>query len=223
MALPSLLYAQNVDDDMYYIPSRKQKEEVKMEEKVEKKTPVKTETVVVKSNVPVTTVVSPSSTTVVVRDRKGNVRDVDEYNRRYDSRNNDFSMENDTLYIDEKEYDGLDGEWIDGFDGSEEDYEYATRIIRFRNPRYAISISSPYYWDVVYGLGPSWDWNVYTDGFYAYAFPTFSNRLWWDWRFNSYGWGWSSWYGPHWGWSSWYGPYWGWDGWYGGWHHHHHH
>ena len=62
------------------------------------------------------------------------------------------------------------------------------RIVRFRNPRYAVSISSPYYWDIVYGLN-SWDWNVYTDGMYAYAFPTFSNRLWWDWRYNSYGWG----------------------------------
>ena len=59
---------------------------------------------------------------------------------------------------------------MNGFDGSEDDYEYATRIIRFRNPRYAISISSPLYWDVVYGLNP-WDWNVYTDGLYAYAFP----------------------------------------------------
>ena len=26
--------------------------------------------------------------------------------------------------------DGLDGEWVNGFDGSEDDYEYATRIIR---------------------------------------------------------------------------------------------
>ena len=98
-------------------------------------------------------------------------------------------MENDTLYINEKEDDGLDGEWVNGeFEGSQDDYEYATRIIRFRNPRYAISISSPLYWDVVYGLN-SWDWNVYTDGLYAYAFPTFTNRLWWDWRYNSYGWG----------------------------------
>mgnify|MGYP001423127249 CR=1 FL=1 len=56
-----------------------------------------------------------------------------------------------------------------GFDGSEDDYEYAMRIVRFRNPRFAIPISSPLYWDVVYGVN-SWDWNVYDDGFYAYAF-----------------------------------------------------
>lgn len=193
----------------------------------EKKTPA-ADAVVVKTNAPTTVYASPGNTTIVVKDRKGNIRDVDEYNRRYDSKNYEFSQENDTLYIDEKEYDGLDGEWVNGFDGSEDDYEYATRIIRFRNPRYAISISSPLYWDVVYGLN-SWDWNVYTDGLYAYAFPTFTNRLWWDWRYNSYGWGGYPYYG--WGWNSWYGPGWGfgwsvgWGGWYGGWwgHHHHYH
>lgn len=92
---------------------------------------------------------------------------------------------------------------MNGFNGSQDDYEYAERIIRFRNPRFAVSISSPLYWDIVYGAN-SWDWNVYTDGFYAYAFPTFTNRLWWDWRYNSYGpgWGWG------WGWSS---PYYAWE------------
>ena len=174
-----------------------------------KKTPA-ADAVVVKTNAPTTVYASPGNTTIVVKDRKGNIRDVDEYNRRYDSKNYEFSQENDTLYIDEKEYDGLDGEWVNGFDGSEDDYEYATRIIRFRNPRYAISISSPLYWDVVYGL-PSWDWNVYDDGLYAYVFPTYTNRLWWDWRFNylygpgwSFSWGWTS----PWYYSSWYSPYW---------------
>ena len=186
MCLPWTLVAQSIDDDLYYTPS-KNKEEKKEEVKQEKKVAAPVEEIVVKSNVPTTVYSSPGSTTVVVKDRKGNTRDVDEYNRRYDSRDNDFVMENDTLYINEKEDDGLDGEWVNGeFEGSQDDYEYATRIIRFRNPRYAISISSPLYWDVVYGLN-SWDWNVYTDGLYAYAFPTFTNRLWWDWRYNSYG------------------------------------
>lgn len=224
LCLPWTLVAQSIDDDLYYTPS-KNKEEKKEEVKQEKKVAAPVEEIVVKSNVPTTVYSSPGSTTVVVKDRKGNTRDVDEYNRRYDSRDNDFVMENDTLYINEKEDDGLDGEWVNGeFEGSQDDYEYATRIIRFRNPRYAISISSPLYWDVVYGLN-SWDWNVYTDGLYAYAFPTFTNRLWWDWRYNSYGWGGYPYYG--WGWNSWYGPSWsfGWGGWYGGgwWGHHHHH
>ena len=194
LCLPWALSAQSVDDDLYYVPSKKK------EEKMEKKKTPAADAVVVKTNAPTTVYASPGNTTIVVKDRKGNIRDVDEYNRRYDSKDYDFSQENDTLYIDEKEDDGLDGEWVNGFDGSEDDYEYATRIIRFRNPRYAISISSPLYWDVVYGLNP-WDWNVYTDGLYAYAFPTFTNRLWWDWRYNSFGWGGYPYYG--WGWNSW--------------------
>lgn len=225
LCLPWTLAAQSVDDDLYYVPTKK-KEKVTQNEQKKVQT---AETVVVKSDAPTTVYAGKGNTTVVVRDRKGRTRDVDEYNRRYDSRDYAFSQENDTLYIDEKPYDGLDGEWVNGFDGSQDDYEYATRIIRFRNPRYAISVSSPLYWDVVYGLN-SWDWNVYTDGLYAYAFPTFTNRLWWDWRYNSYGWGWGyPYYG--WGWNSWYTPGWSfgwsWGGWYaGGWwgpHHHPHH
>jgi hypothetical protein len=217
LSFPLATMAQSYDD-LYYIP----KKEKDKEEKKEVVVPVKE-----KKEVSATIYAAPGST-VVVQDRKGNVRDVDEYNRRYNAKDNDFVMENDTLYIKEKAANALTGEWVDGFEGSQDDYEYAERIIRFRNPRYAIPISSPYYWDVVYGLN-SWNWNVYTDDFYAYAFPTFSNRLWWDWRYGSVGWGWGpGWgYGYGYGWNSWYaGSYWGWGGywpgyWYGGWGHHH--
>ncbi len=226
LCLPWMVAAQSIDDDLYYVPS-KDKKEKKQEKKVTATAPA--EEIVVKSNAPTTVYTSPGNTTVVVQDRKGNTRDVDEYNRRYDSRENDFVMEDDTLYIKEKAVPDPEGEWVNGFEGSEDDYEYAMRIVRFRNPRYAVSISSPYYWDVMYGLN-SWDWNVYSDGLYAYAFPTFSNRLWWDWRYNSYGWGGY----PYYGWGG-YSPYYGYGGWgigwggfYGGWswgwgHHHHHH
>lgn len=132
--------------------------------------------------------------------------------------------------------------WVNGFEGSDSDYEYAMRIIRFRNPRYAIPVSSPLYWDVVYGgaLWPSWDWNIYDDGLYAYVFPTPSNWYYWDYRM-SYPFGWSAWgnpwmhhHGVHWGhhWGGYYGHVW-YDPWYNpyfhdycpGWHvgHHHHH
>lgn len=217
--LPFILAAQS-NDDLYFVPK--------------KKTETKKETVVApKQNSQGTTVYSTSttSTPVVVKDVAGNTRDVDEYNRRYTSRENTFSMQSDTLYIQEKPY-GERGEWVNGFEGSQDDYEYAMRIVRFRSPRYAIPVSSPLYWDVVYGAFPSWDWNVYDDGLYAYVFPTYSNPLWWDWRWNwsiagprfSFGWGWSSpwyyssWYSPY-----WYGGYWGgyWAGYWGpGWHHH---
>ena len=211
LCLPWMVTAQNIDDDLYYVPSKNKKEK-KQEKKSVTATPA--EEIVVRSNAPTTVYTSSGNTTVVVQDRKGNTRDVDEYNRRYSARENDFVMEDDTLFIREKAVPDTEGEWVNGFNGSDDDYEYAMRIVRFRNPRYAISISSPYYWDVVYGLN-SWDWNIYTDGLYAYAFPTFSNCLWWDWRYNSYGWGWGY-------------PYYGWGGFYGGWswgwgHHHHHH
>lgn len=215
--LPFVALAQSADDDLYFIPKKKS---------AEKKQEVKKEVKVVPQKQNTTTVYAAPGSTVVVKDVKGNVRDVDEYNRRYSARENDFSMDNDTLYIEEKPVNER-GEWVNQFQGSQEDYEYAMRIVRFRNPRYAIPVSSPLYWDVVYGAYPSWDWNVYDDGMYAYIFPTYTNRAWWNWRYNyPYGGGW----GLSWGWSSpWYnnyygGGYWGggyWGGGYWGGHHHH--
>ena len=227
--LPWLAMAQSTDD-LYFIPKK------------EKKTEVSQKVGVVPKEVSNKTVNEmPANTAIVVKDVKGNVRDVDEYNRRYTSRDNTFTYEDDTLYIEEKPY-GERGEWVNGFQGSDMDYEYAMRLVRFRNPRYAIPISSPLYWDVVYGALPSWDWNVYDDGMYAYVFPTYTNRLWWDWRWSTgfYGPGWgfsfswhspwySSWYSPWYygGWySPWYAGHWGgyWGGYWGaGWYHHHHH
>lgn len=195
--LPWLAMAQN--DDLYFVPTETGTQAV---------TKQTTETSTAYS-------FSPAST-VVVKDVDGNVRDIDEYNRRYTSRDNTFSVQNDTLYIAEKPY-GERGEWINGFDGSQADYEYAMRIIRFRSPAYAIPVSSPFYWDVVYSL-PSWDWNIYEDGIYAYVFPTYTNPWWWDWWWY---WGIS---GPRWYWG-WYSPWyygsWYWSGYWGPWHHHH--
>ena len=208
--LPALTMAQ---DDLYFVPKKK----------AEKKVTTSVSAKVVDDK-EVTSVQTVPGTTVIVKDVKGEVRDVDEYNRRYTSRDNTFSMENDTLYIEEKPYNER-GEWVNGFDGTQDDYEYAMRIVRFRNPRFAIPVSSPLYWDVVYTL-PSWEWNVFDDGMYAYVFPTYTNRLWWDWRY-SYPWGssWSlswGWHSPWW--NSWYGPgYWGGGYWAGYWGHHHHH
>ena len=199
LMMTCLSFQAMAQDDLYFVPKKK----------VETKTATGTaaKVVIEKDKAPTTVYAAPNST-VVVKDVQGNVRDVDEYNRRYTSRDNTFSMENDTLYIEEKPYNER-GEWVNGFEGTQDDYEYAMRIIRFRNPRYAIPVSSPLYWDVVYSL-PSWEWNVFDDGLYAYAFPTYSNRLWWDWRWN-YPWG------SSWAWSGWYSPWYG-NYWYGGWH-----
>lgn len=117
------------------------------EKKTEQKAEVKSVPKQTSNN---TTVYAAPGSTIVVKDVTGKTRDIDEYNRRYTSRDNTFSMQNDTLYIEEKPY-GERGEWVNGFEGSQDDYEYAMRIIRFRSPRYAIPVSSPLYWDVVYG------------------------------------------------------------------------
>ena len=171
VCLPFMALAQSGNDDLYYIPKKKKTE------KVQAKTVVKTEQTSVMGNG--TQVTAP----VVIRDVNGNTRDLDEYNRRYSSRENEFTYENDTLYIQEKPY--LEqGEWVNGFQGSQEDYDYAMRIIRFRSPSFAVSVSSPYYWDII-SLGYSANWNVFDTGMYAFAFPTLTNNWWWDWRYNS--------------------------------------
>ena len=218
--LPWLAMAQS-NDDLYFLP--------KKEKKVEKKEKVN---IVPRSVMNETVNELPAGTTFVVKDSKGNVRDVDEYNRRYTSRDNTFSYQNDTLTVSEKPY-AERGEWVNGFQGTDMDYEYAMRLVRFKNPRYMVPVSSPLYWDVVSGSFYSWDWNVYDDGMYAYVFPTYTNRLWMDWRFSpryygphisiSVGW-YDPWYSPWYGrWHSpWYGGYWGgywgshWGGYWGG-------
>ena len=218
--LPWLAMAQS-NDDLYFVPKKNKK--IETGEKVG---------VVPRKVMNETVNELPAGTTLLVKDVKGNVRDVDEYNRRYTSKDNTFSYSNDTLYVQEKPY-GERGEWVNDFQGSDSDYEYAMRMVRFRNPRYAIPVSSPMYWEVVNGAFCSWDWNVYDDGMYAYVFPSYTNRLWWDWRWNAghYGPGWgfsfgwsspwySSWYNPYWYggyYGGYYGSYWHgyWDGYYG--------
>lgn len=203
--LPCLAMAQSPVDDVYFVP-KKQKDDKK------------TEKVTAKSAGDVLNATQKKGNgvgTVVVRDYTGRTRDIDEYNRReYVTGKNDFSIQDDTLYIDERADSDLPGGWVGEFQGSQDDYEYAVRLIRFRNPAYAIPVSSPLYWDVVYGtaLFPSWDWNVYDDGLYAYVFPTFSNPLWWNWRYDPWpSWRYSYWYGPRYAWGGyWGGPYWGW-------------
>ena len=101
LCLPIGLLAQSVDDDLYFVPSKDKQEK--------KETPVKKET-----KQQVTNIYTSPGTTVVVQDRKGKTRDVDEYNRRYDARDNEFVMDNDTLYIKEKSNPDLDGEWVTG-------------------------------------------------------------------------------------------------------------
>lgn len=137
-----------------------------------------------------------------------NSRNDDEYNRRYAGAGsmgyqteggNDYSYDyesNDTIFNTDSISDGSD------------DYAYSRRILRFHSPRVGIALSSPYYWDLVYGYG------IYDYLYDAYYDPFFYS---WGWRYG-WAWGpWSSWYGPFWGWYHPYGwSYWGWGyGWHG--------
>lgn len=227
LCFPILLFAQSVDDDLYFVPT-KQKVKSKHEVADDRGSDNQEKMIVVDGNPTSTAYDKLGNTTIVVKDQEGNLRDVDEYNRRYSSKRYNFTQSNDTLYVEEKNTEGLNGEWMNEFDGSKEDFEYATRILRFRSPRLAVSISSPYYWDIVYGVD-AFNWNVYTDGHYAYAFPTISNPLYWNWRYDYWGWRWGN---PYNYWSPYRGYYWrfGWNGCYdypywGNHHHptHHHH
>ena len=120
LCLPWGLMAQGVVDDLYYVPSKKEKAKPK---KDTRETVVVTDAdqVVVKSNSPQSVRATAGGTTVVVRDTDGRTMDVDAYNRRYDASDYDFTAQGDTLYIDQQEDDGLDGEWVGGFDGSQDD------------------------------------------------------------------------------------------------------
>ncbi len=221
VALPQItLVAQSVDDDLYFVPKKEKKT---TSEGTEGTTPAyrmeSDRTAPAEVRFSSGEVRVSSSSPVVVTDASGVERDVDEYNRRYSS---DYTEEpvNDTLYIEDVEEVTDDGEWVNGFSGTEDDYEYATRLIRFRSPRVAVPVSSPLYWDIVYAW-PVSDWNVYTDGFYAYAFPTVSNPAWWSWRMDpwhwNYSWSWHGGWGFSFGWGSpWYDP------WYAPWHYHSH-
>lgn len=95
LCLPLAVMAQSNNDDLYFVPSKEKKQEAE-------KTPVKK---VPEKRTVTTNIYTAPGTTVVVQDRKGNkrdMRDVDEYNRRYDAKDNEFAMEDDTLYVKEK-------------------------------------------------------------------------------------------------------------------------
>lgn len=214
IALPFCGWAQ--EDDMYFQPKKKEKVETRP------------------ASSPIT-VTQKVETVVRVQPRNDSqntsLRDVDEYNRRSSYRKSN-EYKNDTMYIDEEQPENdteetlqEEGRWVNGFEGTDEDYTYAKRILLFRSPTIGIPASSPLYWDLCYGPNSIY-WNVYDDGLYAYAFPNYWNDYYWG--YPSYSWGFyggSSWWNFHFGRPGYgYGyPFYGYcDPWYGGWPHHHH-
>lgn len=146
-----------------------------------------------------------------------------------DASNTDVIVTKDTVYVlgneskkayaDSLSFNEEEGEYINGFRGSESDLEYAERIRRFHNPKYTIHISNPA-WNDLYFLD-SWDWNVYVDGTYAWVTPTWTNSLWFDYHYRPYSYNrwnsWNSWHSPYYG--GWGGYGWGgWNSWSHGYH-----
>ncbi len=129
-----------------------------------------------------------------------NDRDDDEYNRRYTGYADAWQTggEADSIVADSMAADmecaqssGSDYDLTD----PENDYVYSRRILRFHSPRFGFAISSPYYWDLVYG------WGVY-DYLYDPYYDYFYDPFYWSWGWG-YGWAyrpWNTWYGPIWGW-----------------------
>ena len=97
-------------------------------------------------------------------DEDASYRDVDEYNRRSAGYTNDPE-----LYIEENCSDD-DYYYADEYN----DYDYSTRIIRFRNPQRAVG--SAIYWDLNYGCGIN-DWLVVDNGYSIDIYPTVNNPL----------------------------------------------
>lgn len=205
------LQAQQVDDDVYFTPSEAKKEKLVVKPKVQKKPTYKNgakEIIFIQTDNE-KKIISKGDTIYVLSEL-----------------NDSLALGNDTLQSEE------DGYYLNDFNGSESDFEYAERIRKFHNPRYTIHISDPQYTDI-YFLNSS-DWNVYTDGSYAWITPTWTNPFWFDYQYRPFSyssWNWrhnvwgpaslySSWYSPwHYGWgNNYYGNYYGgyYDSWYWG-------
>ena len=181
-------------DDMYFVPQKETKEQKEQQTRSQPSMHAISESV---------------ATTASNEHVQNNARDVDEYNRRY-------RWENDSTAANEEETANEENARADSIQGLEEDYQYTKRILRFNTPTIGVAVSSPLYWDLRYGPNSIY-WDVYDDGFYAYAYPS---SWYWGPTF-SYSWGWGS-YNPFWGWGGpWYA---GWyDPWYWGPHWHHPH
>lgn len=233
-----------IEDDIYYNPDAKNPiVEQKEKEKAAEQQARQVRQTVSQDTLPVAQQAPVQKTLVMTTDK--NFFDVDEYNRRGSSSSgmtieevaaNQTEPNVEYNIVDEN---GDDGYYLNGFNGSQWDYEYALRIRRFHNPKFAISIGDPFYSDI-YFLDNN-DWNVYISDDYAWVTPTWTNPWYWDymwspysytswsWRWNLGPWGFSFGYDPlyrwggYWGgyWRGYWGGYWGWSAWHRPYFHHH--
>ena len=194
LMLPAVMMSQSVDDDMYFVPGK---------QKSSKQTVTLNSA---SSSTSVNRTIQSTSAPVIVDDQDanadyhtGNLRDVDDYNRRGQVLTR---LVNDTLYImtdslQEKSYVLDDPSSESYYDGGyyDDDYYYTSRLHRYHGYRFY----DPFLWDYYYGWYDPW-----YDPWYGWYAPHF--RLgYYSW----FGWGWGWHHYPGWD-LAWYHP-----GWYG--------
>lgn len=183
-------YAQ--DDDVYFVPSSK--------DRVEQKDTY-TANPGRSSYTPITGKEADYSTSHWADGRGYGGRDIDAYNRRGRNYKGDVA---DSV--------GMKQVYDQAYEDGYEDGSCTARIVRFWSPRAGIYVSSPFYFDYYdlcglydpfyYGYGSPWSWGW--SGWYGWG-------SWYGWRpYYSSFWGWGGpwydpWYGPGWG-----GPSWAW-------------
>jgi hypothetical protein len=181
--------AQDIDDDMYFVSSKK---------KAAKKASSKSSS----QNVVPVKVVKPvyDNDDANVDFHTGQLRDVDDYNRRGNSNGQVVTrLVNDTLYVttldstqQQQTYvygnanDGK-GKYYEDDNYYEDDYTYAYRLGRY----HSVHFVDPWYWDYCYGWYDPW-----YDPWYGWYAPYYRHGYysWYDW-----GWGWH--YYPSYSWS----------------------
>lgn len=188
MSLCTVLFAQNEDDDMYFVPGKKEAKSEKA--KTSKKT---------------ITLVQNDSDVYVDEEPEnepetefytGKLRDVDEYNRRNTVGSQlKAHVVNDTLYIitePENEESLLANGERHGYNSDDcyydDDFYYSSRLIRYHGRHFY----DPFMWDYCYGWYDPWydPWYGFYGPYYRYGYYS-----WYDW-----GWGWHHRPGWVWGW-----------------------
>lgn len=182
--VPSVMWSQV--DDMYFVPTKKQKQAEKEYTQVQ-------------------------NHEVVVEYDGDEVRDVDEYNRRGENRGESWTYEpvDDASSVQDTVQQGAAAPVYE----EEEPYTYSRRIIRFSTP--GLMVASPFYWDLRYSYWDLYDDGYmitaypydWYDPFWGYSWgrPYFGSY--WGWNYGwgywgwNYGWGYPGhyhgWYHPH--------------------------
>ena len=185
--VPFALHAQGIDDDMYFVPSKKKTSRTQ--------TTIRNDKEFLDADAEMDGDAEADYHT-------GALRDVDDYNRRGKSRDGRVvtRLVNDTLYVStsdstenayvmQPEEEAPDYVFTDRY--YDDDFYYTSRLSRYRGIRFY----DPFVWDICYGWYDPWydPWYGWYGPYYRHGYYS-----WYDW-----GWGWN--YRPGWG-GYWYAP-----------------